>query len=53
MAAPQPVDPVKLLVAILWSEVKSLETALERLQHYWGEIDFMGPDRPFDVIRPR
>lgn len=49
MVPPQPVDPVKLLIAVLWSDADSLATALVRLQHFWGEIDFTGPDRLFDV----
>jgi hypothetical protein len=49
MAAPQPVDPVKLLVAVLWADATSREAALEQLCRHWGEIDFTGPDRPFDA----
>ncbi len=49
MAEPQFVEPVKLLVAILWSDLKILHQALAQMQERWGTIDFNGPDRPFDV----
>ena len=49
MARPQTVDPVKLLVAVLWSDAETLEQALRMLRERWGEIDFMGADHPFDV----
>jgi hypothetical protein len=49
VAQPRPVDPVKLLVAILWGDRPTLEQALERLQRHWGEIDFCGGDRPWDL----
>jgi hypothetical protein len=49
MAAPQPVDPVKLLVAVLWADATALDAAVEQLRHHWGDVDFTGPDRPFDM----
>jgi len=49
MARPEQVDPVKLLVAILWSDFKALDPAMEEMQSHWGQIDFVGPDHPFDV----
>jgi hypothetical protein len=51
MAKPGPVDQVKLLVAVLWSSEEALEEALEELRIQWGDIDFVGPDHPFDVTR--
>ena len=41
-------EPVKLFVALLWSDPASLEEALKRLSRSFGEIDFEGPDHPFD-----
>ena len=49
MAEPQPVQPVKLLVAILWSHKPTLDEALEKLDERWGEIDFPGEDIPCDL----
>jgi len=49
MARPQPADPVKLFVAILWSDAGSLGSSLTALAEQWGEIDFIGPDHPFDL----
>jgi hypothetical protein len=49
MAEPQAVSPVKLLVAILWADTNALEAALRALREHWGEIDFAGPDHPFDA----
>ena len=46
---PQSVDPVKLLVAILWARSEPLSAAIEYLESNWGEIDFSGDDHPFDV----
>jgi hypothetical protein len=48
MAKPQPVDPVKLLVAVLWADASALDAAVERLRNQWGAIDFTGGDHPFD-----
>lgn len=49
MAKPQFVEPVKLLAAILWSDLTVVQTAVAQLQERWGTIDFSGQDRPFDV----
>ncbi len=49
MAKPQLVEPVKLLVAVLWSDQTVLHKALTQIQERWGAIDFNGQDRPFDV----
>jgi hypothetical protein len=49
MAKPQPVTPVKLLVAVLWSNQPLLERALALVRQQWGEIDFCGADHPLDV----
>jgi len=46
---PSDPDPVKLFVAALWREEGDLDTGLERMRALWGEVDFQGPDRPFDV----
>jgi hypothetical protein len=49
MAKPQGVDPVKLFVAALWSFADALEKAEEEMRNHWGEMDFTGPDHPFDM----
>ncbi len=49
MAKPQNVDPVKLLVGILWAQPGPLQDAAEMLTQNWGSIDFTGPDHPFDI----
>ncbi len=51
MAKTAPVERVKLLVAILWSSRDALQAALAELSGKWGEIDFLGPDHPFDSTR--
>jgi len=48
MAKPQAVTPVKLFVAVLWTDADSLHAAVGELQAQWGEIDYTGADRPFD-----
>lgn len=48
MAPPQPVSPVKLLVAALWTDAERLAEAERRLELEWGPISVRGPDRPFD-----
>jgi hypothetical protein len=48
MAKPQPVVPVKLLAAVLWTEAAARDDAFAVMSEKWGEIDFHGPDRPFD-----
>lgn len=49
MAEPQPVDPVKLLVGVLWSSPDVLPPTMAEVIAKWGQIDFEGPDRPFDM----
>jgi hypothetical protein len=49
VAKPQAVDPVKLIVGILWSRQEPLMDATEELVRSYGEIDFTGPDRRFDT----
>lgn len=49
MAKPQSVDPVKLFVAVLWSEPDSLQSALEELRRHWGDMDYIGPNHAFDI----
>jgi hypothetical protein len=48
MAPPQPPEPVKLFIAILWSDAAALAQALDLAQAQWGALDFTGPDHPFD-----
>ncbi len=49
MTRPQSADPVKLIVAALWSEAAALEQAFVLLEEHWGWIDFTGVDHPFDA----
>jgi len=49
LAKPAAADPVKLFVAILWAPAAPLQSALEKLIHQWGEIDFSGAAHPFDA----
>ena len=49
MPEPQPVDPVKLIVAVLWSSPDVLPPTMAEVTAKWGKIDFEGPDRPFDM----
>lgn len=49
MARVEAVEPVKLLVALLWADVGSRDAALEQLEVRWGIIDFNGDDHPFDI----
>jgi len=51
MTRPQGVEPVKLIVAMLWSDMAALKEAFCRLEKYWGQIDFVGPDHIFDVTQ--
>ena len=48
MAPPQTVVHVKLIVAILWTDHEKLVAATRVMSDEWGEVDFTGPDRPFD-----
>lgn len=47
MAQIQRVAPVKWFVAVLWRDRNTLEAALSRLVELWGQLDVVGPDRPF------
>lgn len=49
MAAPEAPAPVKLIVAVLWSDAAHRDEARRRMEALWGAVDFTGPDRPFDV----
>ncbi|MDE2928406.1 MAG: DUF4416 family protein [Acidobacteriota bacterium] len=49
MAQVEAVEPVKLLVALLWADAQSRNAALEQLEIRWGAIDSSGADHPFDV----
>jgi len=49
MARPEPVQPVKLIAAVLWADREALQAALELMQEQWGEIDLAGADHLFDV----
>jgi hypothetical protein len=51
MTRPQSAEPVKLIVAVLWSDAAAFEEALCRLQERWGPIDFRGNDHLFDATR--
>ena len=42
MAQVEAVEPVKLLVALLWAAARSRDAALEQLEVRWGIIDFNG-----------
>lgn len=48
MAKPQGVEPVKLFVAVLWAQEDLLQSAVQSMQAFWGEVDFAGADHPFD-----
>lgn len=49
LAKPVLVQPVKLFVAVLWSDEHLLQNALSQLCEKWGEMDYSGPDHPFDI----
>jgi hypothetical protein len=49
MAAPELPDPVKLIVAVLWSDAAARDDATEQMQDLWGPVDFTGVDRDFDM----
>lgn len=51
MTKPQGADPVKLIVAVLWSDAEALKEAFSRVENHWGPIDFVGPDHSFEVTR--
>ncbi len=41
--------PVKYFVAVLWRDGDALAAAMERLVVRFGDVDFVGPDRLFDM----
>lgn len=49
MAEPVPPEPVKAILAILWSRADPLAAALASLQALWGPMDFASPDHPFQA----
>jgi Domain of unknown function (DUF4416) len=49
VAQPQPPEPVKYFIAILWADQGALSETYARLRESWGAIDFEGPDRLFDL----
>jgi hypothetical protein len=49
LARPQGADPVKLFVAALWTDAAVLQNAISELSARWGDIDFTGADRSFDM----
>lgn len=49
MAAPEAPEPVKLIVAALWTDAAARDEATRRMEALWGPVDFTGSDRPFDV----
>lgn len=49
MAKAQSADPVKFIVAVLWSGAEELEHALARMRAIWGDVDYTGPDHAFDI----
>ena len=42
------VEPVKLFVAALYAREDALRTAVRLMESAWGEMDYNGPDHPFD-----
>lgn len=48
MARPEPAEPVKLFVAVLWADETALDEAKAAMMRHWGPIDFEGRDHPFD-----
>lgn len=49
MADPARVSPVKLVVAILWSDEGRRPVAMQRLREHFGTIDFEGANHLFDA----
>ena len=49
MARPCAVEPVKLFAAVLWARDEALQKALRHMESSWSAIDYIGPDRPFDL----
>ena len=49
MAEPSAPEAVKFFVALLWGDAAALPDAYARLVERFGEVDFEGPDRAFDL----
>jgi hypothetical protein len=49
MAKPCNAEPVKLFVAALYAQQDELRAAVRLMEYSWGEIDYTGPDHPFDM----
>lgn len=49
MAEIEPVDNVKLFVAVLYARDRALTEVHKRLEQVWGPVDFSGADHPFDL----
>jgi hypothetical protein len=41
-------EPVKYFIAVLWADTAVLPEMRTHVIAQWGDIDFEGPDRPFD-----
>jgi len=42
-------EPVKLFVAALYAREDALQTALRLMEPVWGEMDYAGPEHPFNL----
>ena len=49
MARPCDVEPVKLFVAAIYAREDALQTAVRLMESAWGEIDYSGRERHFDL----
>jgi hypothetical protein len=49
MAQPGNAEPVKLFAAVLYARDEALRAAVPLMESAWGEIDYTGPDRSFDL----
>jgi hypothetical protein len=49
MAPTQPVENVKLFVAVLYAADDALRAVEQLLAKQWGKVDYRGPERPFDM----
>jgi hypothetical protein len=38
-----------LFVAVLWADNESLQNSIKRMEEYWGNVDFVGPDHVFNI----
>jgi hypothetical protein len=47
MAKPSSVDPVKLFVVTIHSELQAVQRAIDELKKTWGGVDYTSPDYPF------